>query len=72
MALIEDAARELSETGATCIAVQCDISTAEGVRTVAKAIGGRPGDALMANAGRGSGKVFLDEISTKTGCFRRH
>jgi short-subunit dehydrogenase len=61
--LIEDAARELSATGITCIAVECDLATAEGVAKLTSAIeaSGRRVDALLANAGRGLGKGFLDQ-----------
>src|ERR1700722_17641152 len=53
--LIDNAARELSETGIRCIAVQCDLATAEGVAQLTSAIRatGRPVDSLLANAGRG-------------------
>jgi uncharacterized protein len=61
--LIENAARELSATGVNCTAVQCDLATAEGVGQLTSAIkaSGRPVDALLANAGRGLGKGFLDQ-----------
>jgi len=61
--LIDDAARELSQTGVGCTAVQCDLATAEGVEKLTSAIAatGRPVDALLANAGRGLGKGFLDQ-----------
>jgi short-subunit dehydrogenase len=61
--LIEGAARELAETGITCTAVQCDLATPEGVEKLTNAIAaaGRPVDALLANAGRGLGKGFLDQ-----------
>jgi uncharacterized protein len=61
--LIENAARELSATGISCTAVQCDLATAEGIEQLASAIkaSGRPVDALFANAGRGLGKGFLDQ-----------
>jgi uncharacterized protein len=61
--LIENAARELSATGVNCTAVQCDLATAEGVELLTSAIkaSGRPVDALLANAGRGLGKGFLDQ-----------
>ena len=60
---IENAARELSETGISCTAVQCDLATAEGVAQLTSAIKatGRSVDALLANAGRGLGKGFLDQ-----------
>jgi uncharacterized protein len=61
--LIENAARELAETGISCTPVQCDLATAEGVAQLTSAIeaSGRPVDALLANAGRGLGKGFLDQ-----------
>jgi short-subunit dehydrogenase len=59
--LIEDAARELSQMGVHCAAVQCDLATAEGVAQLTAAIAGRPVDALLANAGRGLGKGFLEQ-----------
>jgi uncharacterized protein len=61
--LIENAARELTETGVTCTAVQCDLATPEGVQELTTAIdaAGRPVDFLLANAGRGLGKGFLDQ-----------
>jgi short-subunit dehydrogenase len=61
--LIENAARELSATGVACTAVQCDLASAEGVAKLTSAIesAGRPVDALIANAGRGLGKGFLDQ-----------
>jgi len=61
--LIDNAARELSQTGVSCTAVQCDLATAEGVEKLTSAIAatGRPVDALLANAGRGLGKGFLDQ-----------
>jgi short-subunit dehydrogenase len=61
--LIENAARELAQSGVSCTAVQCDLATAEGVAKLTQAIAasGRPVDALLANAGRGLGKAFLDQ-----------
>lgn len=59
--LIENAARELSQMGVECVAVQCDLGTAEGVSELIEAIGNRQVDALLANAGRGLGKAFLDQ-----------
>jgi uncharacterized protein len=59
--LIENAARELSQMGVECTAVQCDLGTAEGVSQLTNAIGDRQVDALLANAGRGLGKAFLDQ-----------
>jgi len=42
-------------------AVQCDLSTLEGVDTLYAAIASRPVDALLANAGVGLGHAFLDQ-----------
>jgi short-subunit dehydrogenase len=60
---IESAGRELSALGVACTAVQCDLATAEGIEKLTAAItaAGRPVDALLANAGRGLGKAFLDQ-----------
>jgi short-subunit dehydrogenase len=55
---IHDAAKTLP--GAV-EAVQADLSTTEGVDKLYAAIGGRPVSALLANAGRGLGKGFLDQ-----------
>lgn len=61
--LIQNAGRELTGMGIRCTALQCDLATAEGVDTLSQAIraAGRPVDALLANAGRGLGKSFLDQ-----------
>jgi short-subunit dehydrogenase len=58
---IEEAARKLSIDGATVEPVQADLATIEGCETLYAAIGGRPVAALLANAGRGLGKAFLDQ-----------
>jgi short-subunit dehydrogenase len=59
---IHDAAAELSQRTA-CTAVECDLSTPEGVNKLLSAIqaAGRPVEVLVANAGRGLGKAFLDQ-----------
>jgi len=60
---IESAARELRKLGVTVEAVRADLATKHGVDVLydrAQALG-RPVDALMANAGRGQGKAFLDQ-----------
>jgi short-subunit dehydrogenase len=59
--IIESAAAELRSLGAAVDAVQSDLSTEEGVDKLYKAAGGRPVDALLANAGRGLGHAFLDQ-----------
>jgi len=60
---IETAAAGLRGLGAAVEAVEADLSTLEGVDKLydaAKRIG-RPVDALLANAGRGLGRGFLDQ-----------
>jgi uncharacterized protein len=58
---INDAATELRGLGAAVDAVEADLSTTEGVEKLYATIGGRPVEALLANAGRGLGKGFLDQ-----------
>jgi len=58
---IEQAADLLRGDGANVEAVQADLATIEGVDRLYKAIGGRDVHALLANAGRGLGKGFLDQ-----------
>jgi short-subunit dehydrogenase len=58
---IETAAAQLRDLGTTVIAVQADLSTREGVDQLYAAANGRPIDALLANAGRGLGRGFLDQ-----------
>jgi len=56
-----DAADRLRELGATVQAVEADLATPEGVDELYGAANGRPVDALLANAGHGLGKAFLDQ-----------
>ena len=60
---IEDAAATLRQLGGSVEAVQADLATYEGVDQLYAAVAalGRPVDVLMANAGRGLGKAFLDQ-----------
>lgn len=58
---IERAAGDLRRLGVTVEAVEADLATLEGVDRLYAAIGGRPVAALLANAGRGLGKGFLDQ-----------
>jgi uncharacterized protein len=60
---IETAAASLRGLGATVEAVEADLSTLEGVDKLCDASKriGRPVDALLANAGRGLGRGFLDQ-----------
>ncbi len=60
---IEKAAAELRGGGASVEAVQADLSGGEGVDKLVAAMKGRPVDALLANAGRGLGRSFLDQDS---------
>jgi uncharacterized protein len=58
---IHRAARDLQAMGAKVDALQADLAQPEGVEKLYAAVGGRPVDALLANAGRGLGKGFLDQ-----------
>ena len=60
---IEQAAAQLRQIGGTVETVQADLSTIEGVDKLHQAVQakGRPVDVLMANAGRGLGRAFLDQ-----------
>src|SRR3954465_3787599 len=60
-AAIESAAAELRTLGGNVQAVQADLATTEGVDKLCAAVGSRPIDALLANAGVGLGKAFLDQ-----------
>jgi short-subunit dehydrogenase len=60
-AKIEDAADTFRAAGAAVVAVQTDLAQLSGVDALYAAIGGRPVDALLANAGHGLGKGFLDQ-----------
>lgn len=58
---IQQAAQSLRALGHEVTAVEADLATPEGVETLCEAAGGRPVDALLANAGRGLGRAFLDQ-----------
>ena len=58
---IETAAGELREFGGSVEAVQADLATTDGVDALLAAAKGRPIDALLANAGTGLGKGFLEQ-----------
>jgi short-subunit dehydrogenase len=60
-ASIHTAAAQFRELGAAVDAVEADLATVEGVDRLYAAIKGRSVDALLANAGRGLGKGFLDQ-----------
>jgi short-subunit dehydrogenase len=58
---IEPAAQKLRALGGSVDALEADLATREGVDRLYAAIGGRPVDALFANAGHGLGHGFLDQ-----------
>jgi short-subunit dehydrogenase len=59
--LIDKIADELRHERVAVEAVNADLATIEGVNRLHARINGRPVDALLANAGRGLGKAFLDQ-----------
>jgi uncharacterized protein len=62
---IEQAAASLRKTGAQVEAIEADLATTAGVDKLYAAAKGRPVDALLANAGRGLGRAFLDQDFAK-------
>lgn len=58
---IDNAAKSLRMEGVTVEAVKADLATTQGVDKLYDAVGNRSVDALLANAGRGLGKAFLDQ-----------
>jgi short-subunit dehydrogenase len=58
---IEQSAQSFRTLGVAVEAVEADLATLEGVDELYAAIKGRPVTALLANAGRGLGKSFLDQ-----------
>jgi short-subunit dehydrogenase len=58
---IEQAAQDLRGLGVEVDALVVDLATSEGVDRLVEAARGRPVDALLANAGQGLGKAFLDQ-----------
>lgn len=58
---IEQAAASLRANGGKVETLQVDLATSEGVEKLYATINGRPIDALLANAGRGLGRAFLDQ-----------
>ncbi|HEY6579109.1 MAG TPA: SDR family NAD(P)-dependent oxidoreductase [Rhizomicrobium sp.] len=58
---IRSAAEALKTDGGSVEALEADLATTEGVDRLIDRIGGRPVAALLANAGRGLGKGFLDQ-----------
>ncbi|MBF9194511.1 SDR family NAD(P)-dependent oxidoreductase [Microvirga terrestris] len=60
-AAIHNAAKEFQALGASVDAVEADLATTEGVDKLYAALNGRPVAALLANAGHGLGRAFLDQ-----------
>ena len=58
---IQAAADQFRSLGADVTVVETDLATTEGVDQLWAAAAGRPVDALLANAGHGLGKAFLDQ-----------
>ncbi|MBV9118417.1 MAG: SDR family NAD(P)-dependent oxidoreductase [Acetobacteraceae bacterium] len=58
---INDAAQTFRNLGVSVEAVQADLATIDGVDRLYAAAKGRPVEALLADAGRGLGKGFLDQ-----------
>jgi short-subunit dehydrogenase len=58
---IVEAAQAFRQAGVEAEPVQVDLATTQGVDRLLQAVGGRPLDALMANAGVGLGHAFLDQ-----------
>jgi short-subunit dehydrogenase len=58
---IQTAAQALRGTGATIDAVEADLATTAGVDALLEKTAGRPISVLVANAGRGLGRAFLDQ-----------
>src|SRR5579884_2976063 len=58
---VMQAADNLRAFGTRVDGVNVDLATTAGVDKLIEALGGRPVDALLANAGRGLGRGFLDQ-----------
>jgi short-subunit dehydrogenase len=58
---ISAAAETLRHNGTDVMAVEADLTNRAGVEKLYAAAAGRPVDALVANAGRGLGRAFLDQ-----------
>ncbi len=58
---IVDVAKELGALGVSVTPIEADLATFAGVDRLYSAIGSRPVEALLANAGRGLGGSFLDQ-----------
>src|SRR5919107_2093588 len=56
-----EAVETFRDLGARVDSVEADLATLEGVDRLCEAIDGRPVEALLANAGHGLGRAFLDQ-----------
>jgi uncharacterized protein len=63
---INTAADELRREGGAVEPVEADLATLDGVDQLYAKINGRCVDALLANAGRGLGKAFLDQSPARS------
>jgi short-subunit dehydrogenase len=63
-AKIAEAVQDFRALGVEAEPVEADLATLEGVDKLYAAIGGRPVAALLANAGHGLGRAFLDQDFT--------
>jgi short-subunit dehydrogenase len=59
--LIDAAAGDIQQYGTQVTSIEADLSTIEGNDRLLAAANGRPIDLLLANAGRGLGRAFLDQ-----------
>jgi uncharacterized protein len=60
-AKINQAAQDFRQLGVEVQAIEADLAKRDGVEKLYAALGGRPVDALLANAGHGLGQAFLDQ-----------
>ena len=58
---LDEAVSQLSAMGVKVEAVHADLATRDGVDELARIVGDRPVDALLANAGHGLGRAFLEQ-----------
>jgi short-subunit dehydrogenase len=58
---LETAAESLRSIGVSVETLQADLATRDGVERLHTLVGGRPVDYLLANAGHGLGRAFLDQ-----------
>jgi short-subunit dehydrogenase len=59
--LVDAAAGDIRQYGTQVTSIEVDLSTIEGNDRLLAAANGRPIELLLANAGRGLGRAFLDQ-----------